>query len=167
MPRLPRMSILLLIAWLLPSPALRAQQPAPTAAPDQPTAKDVVKAVEKPEPPKPTTDPIERIKEEGLKRSQVMQTLSYLTDVIGPRLTGSPNLRRANAWTRDQLTKWGLQNAHLEEWGPFGRGWMLKSFHAEVVEPQSIPLLAIPLAWSPAVDVPLADVVLLDAKDEA
>ena len=59
-------------------------------------------------------DPIVRIREEGLTRSHVLETLSYLSDVIGPRLTGSPNLKRANEWTRDQLTKWGLQNAHLE-----------------------------------------------------
>src|SRR5438552_1537125 len=65
---------------------------------------------------------VERIRDEGLNHSQAMQTLSYLTDVIGPRLTGSPNLKRANEWTRDRLAKWGLKNAHLEEWGPFGRG---------------------------------------------
>ena len=53
-------------------------------------------------------DPIQRIKDEGMKRSQVMQTLSYLSDVIGPRLTASPGMKRANEWTRDQLTKWGL-----------------------------------------------------------
>src|SRR5262245_39969275 len=69
---------------------------------------------------------IERIRDEGLNHSQAMQTLSYLTDVIGPRLTGSPNLRRANEWTREKLSGWGLENAHLEEWGPFGRGWSLK-----------------------------------------
>ena len=77
-------------------------------------------------------DPIARIKDEGLNRSQVMQTLSYLSDVIGPRLTASPGMKRANDWTRDQLTKWGLQNAHLESWGPFGRGWTLKKFSAQV-----------------------------------
>jgi len=96
-----------------------------------------------------------------------METLSYLTDVIGPRLTGSPNMKRANDWTRDQLSKWGLQNAHLESWGPFGRGWALKSFFAEVVEPQAIPLIAYPKAWSPAANIPLGDVVYFDAKDEA
>src|SRR5258708_3116290 len=56
---------------------------------------------------------IARIKDEGLNRSEVMKTLSYLTDVIGPRLTGSPNLKRANEWTKDRLTSWGLTNAHL------------------------------------------------------
>src|SRR5207253_3663596 len=76
-------------------------------------------------------DPIARIKEEGMKRSQVMQTLEYLTDVIGPRLTGSPQMMRANEWTRDKLKSWGLENAQLEAWGPFGRGWTLKRFSAQ------------------------------------
>src|SRR5947199_5116295 len=140
-----------------------------------------------------STDPIERIKDEGMNRSQVMQTLSYLSEVIGPRLTASPAAKRANEWTRDTLTKWGLQNAHLESWGPFGRGWTLKHFSAQVVEPQDIPLIAYPKAWSPGVKimpeatsapvsrgktktalapaqpstVVTADVVYLDAKNEA
>ena len=71
---------------------------------------------------------VARIRDEGMNRSQVMQTLSYLSDVIGPRLTGSPNLRRANQWTRQTMASWGLANAHLEKWGPFGRGWSLKRF---------------------------------------
>ena len=113
-------------------------------------------------------DPIQRIKDEGMKRSQVMQTLSYLSDVIGPRLTASPGMKRANEWTRDQLTKWGLQNAHLEPWGPFGRGWTLKKFSAQVTEPLAIPLIAYPKAWSPGLASPLtADVVYFDAKTEA
>jgi carboxypeptidase Q len=145
--RFPAVITLTIITLIAASSAL-AQQPTPSPSLDP-------------------NDPIVRIREEGLKRSQVMQTLSYLTDVIGPRLTGSPNTKRANEWTRDHLAKWGLQNAHLEEWGPFGRGWVLRSFSAEVIEPQSIPLVAFPLAWSPAVNVPLAAVVYLDVKDEA
>ena len=113
-------------------------------------------------------DPIVRIKDEGMNRSQVMETLSYLSDVIGARLTASPNMKRSNEWTRDQLTKWGLQNAHLEPWGPFGRGWSLKRFSAQVTEPQDIPLIAYPKAWSPATSGPVTgDVVYLDAKTEA
>src|SRR3954471_14419271 len=92
---------------------------------------------------------VARIKEEGLNHSEVMKTLSYLSDVIGPRLTGSPNLKRANEWTKQKLSGWGLTNAHLEAWGPFGRGWSLKSFAAEVIEPQTIPLIGQPNAWSP------------------
>lgn len=114
------------------------------------------------------SDPVARIRDEGLNRSQVMQTLSYLTDVIGPRLTGSPNLKRANEWTRGRLEGWGLQDAHLEPWGPFGRGWSLERFSAQVIEPQAIPLIAYPKAWSPGTSGPIeAEVVYLDAKDVA
>jgi hypothetical protein len=119
-------------------------------------------------PARDPNDPIEKIKDEGLNRSQVMATLSYLSDVIGPRLTASPNMKRANEWTRDQLTKWGLQNGHLEPWGPFGRGWSLKRFSAQVTDPQAIPLIAYPKAWSPGFDAPLnAEVVYVDARTEA
>lgn len=121
-----------------------------------------------PQPAKNSNDPIERIKDEGMNRSQVMQTLSYLTDVIGPRLTASPGLKRANEWTRDKMKEWGLENAHLEAWGPFGRGWSLKSFSAEIISPLGIPLIAYPKAWSLPTNGPLtADVVYVDAKDEA
>src|SRR6201988_767484 len=117
--------VLLLIFIASPATLLAQQAQAPAPAPDP-------------------NDPIQRIKDEGMNRSQVMQTLSYLSDVIGPRLTASPGMKRATDWTRDQLTKWGLQNAHLEAWGPFGRVWSLKRFSAQVVEPQTIPLIAYP-----------------------
>src|SRR5258705_2049290 len=84
-----------------------------------------------------TNDAIARIIEEGMNHSQAMTNLSYLCDVIGPRLTGSLNLKRANEWTRDKLASWGLTNAHHEAWGPFGRGWMLQKFSAQLVEPQA------------------------------
>ena len=115
-----------------------------------------------------SNDPIAKIRDEGLNRSQVMQTLSYLSDVIGPRLTASPNMMRACEWTRDTMAKWGLQNAHIEPWGPFGRGWTLKRFSAQVTDPQDFPLIAYPKAWSPGTNGPItADVVYFDAKDEA
>jgi carboxypeptidase Q len=120
------------------------------------------------QPQQPPEDPvIARIKDEGMNHSQVMQTLSYLSDVIGPRLTASPNMKRACEWTRDTMTKWGMQNAHLEAWGPFGRGWTLKRFSAQVTDPQDFPLIAYPKAWSPGTNGPLnAEVVYFDAKDE-
>ncbi len=102
-----------------------------------------------------TNDVIARIRDEGMNHSRVMETLSTLSDVIGPRLTGSPNLKRANEWTRDELQRFGLTNAHLEAWGPFGRGWSLKRFSAQVVEPQTIPVIGYPNAWSPGFDRPL------------
>jgi carboxypeptidase Q len=121
---------------------------------------------QQPTPTPDPNDPIVRIKDEGLNRSQVMETLGYLSDVIGPRLTGSSNMKRANEWTRDQMSKWGLQNAHLESWGPFGREWLLKDFSAEVILPQTIPLIAYPKAWSQSINLTNGDVVYVDAKDE-
>jgi hypothetical protein len=111
---------------------------------------------------------IDRIREEGTKNSQVMQTLSYLTDVIGPRLTNSPGMKRANEWTRDQMAKWGMQNARLESFGPWGRGWSLRSFNAQVVAPQSFPVIAYPKAWTTSTrGAVTADVVIFNARTEA
>ena len=113
---------------------------------------------------------IARIRDEGLNRSQVMKTLSYLTDVIGPRLTASPGLKRANEWTRDTMTGWGMRNGRLEAWGPFGRGWTLKRFSAQVVAPQTFPLIAYPKAWSPGTPrggTVTGPVVYVDAENAA
>ena len=96
-----------------------------------------------------------RIRDEGFARSQVMETLAQLTDVMGPRLTGSPGLRKANEWTRDQLASWGLAGAHLESWGPFGRGWSFDDVHLRVLAPVPGPLVAYPKAWTPGTDGPV------------
>ncbi len=170
MPR--RVPIAFALAFLASSgsgPPSEAQQPPtpPTAA--EPSAREAVKEAARPGPAKPPTDPIERIKDEALNRSQVMATLSYLTDVIGPRLTASPGMKRANEWTRDRLAGWGLADAHLEKWGTFGKGWSLKKFAIQVVEPQCIPLIAFPKAWSPGFQQPVVGPVFdLDSvKTEA
>src|SRR5712671_6800209 len=146
-------------------PALLTAQPPDPDAATPPEAASTNRAAGIRRTQRNTNDPIARIRNEGMNHSQVMQTLSYLSDVIGPRLTGSPNLKRANEWTRDKLTSWGLTNAHLESWGPFGRGWSLKRFSAQVIEPQAIPLIAYPNAWTPGFSEPLvADVVYFNVK---
>jgi carboxypeptidase Q len=162
-----RNTVLVLLFVFLISPLTTfAQQPSPSPS-SGPTTQPAAQPQPSTTPAKDPNDPIERIKDEGLNRSQVMQTLGYLSDVIGPRLTASPGMKRSNEWTRDQLMKWGLQNAHLEAWGPFGRGWSLKRFSAQVTEPLDIPLIAYPKAWSPATDGRInAQVVYVDAKDE-
>jgi carboxypeptidase Q len=151
-----------------PAPAVVAESadgPGVETAPSQ--SPEAAPATPATGPTKIPADAIARIREEGLNHSQVMETLSYLSDVIGPRLTGSPNLKRANEWTRDKLASWGLANAHMEAWGPFGRGWSLKRFSAQVVEPQDIPLIAFPKAWSPGFEKPItADVIYIEAKTE-
>ena len=101
-----------------------------------------------------TSEPIDEeantsIRKHGLENSQVMDILSWICDVHGPRLTGSPNLRRAQDWALATFRKWGLKNAHLEEWGPFGRGWRLDHFSMEVVGENPWPIHAWPKAWSP------------------
>lgn len=93
---------------------------------------------------------VAKIKDEGMNRSQVMETISDMTDVYGPRLTGSPQLKAASEWARSRLAEWGLSDAHLEPWGPFGRGWSLEGFTANMLEPSFTPLIAYPKAWSPS-----------------
>ncbi len=93
---------------------------------------------------------VKKIREEGLERSKVMESISYLTDVYGPRLTGSPLTRIAGEWTKDKLAEWGLENSHLESWGPFGRGWTLEGSTVNLVEPHFSSLIAYPKAWTPS-----------------
>src|SRR5947209_2329903 len=92
---------------------------------------------------------ISRIRYEGFHDSKVMEFASGLMDSIGPRLTGSPNVKRANEWTRDQLTAMGLSNAHLESWGPFGRGWANQYVNVRMTSPDVAPLIAYAEAWTP------------------
>jgi hypothetical protein len=111
---------------------------------------------------------MKKIRAEGMERSQVMETLSWMTDVVGPRLTGSPRMKHANEWTKNKLAEWGLQNARLESWGPFGRGWSLQKFSANVTEPVPFPVIAYPKAWTPGTNGPIAaEVVCFDVKTEA
>ncbi len=100
-----------------------------------------------------------RIRDEGLHHSQVMDTLYHLTDVIGPRLTGSPQLKAANDWTRDQFTRWGLVNAHLEGY-PFGRGWSFSACQVRLVSPRAAVFLAYPKAWTPGTNGPVRGPVI-------
>ncbi len=113
-------------------------------------------------------DAIYRIKEEGLQRSQVMDTAWHLTEVHGPRLTNSPNIRAAAAWTIERLSQWGMADAKLETWGPFGRGWANELFSASVVAPQAFPLIAFPRAWTPGTNGPVSGdaVVVIAARDD-
>jgi carboxypeptidase Q len=113
-------------------------------------------------------DAASRIRDTALNHSQVMEMVGYLTDVTGPRLTGSPNLKRAEEYARNKLQEWGLENAHLEAWGPFGSSWSLEGFTANVVSPRFSPLVAYPKAWSPGTrGLVRGEVVLLDAKTVA
>lgn len=113
-------------------------------------------------------DAANRIRDMALNHSQIMDMVDYLTDVTGPRLTGSPNLKRAQEYARDKLREWGLENARLETWGPFGRGWSLEGLTANMLSPRFSPLIAYPKAWSPGTNgVVRGEVVLFDVKTVA
>jgi carboxypeptidase Q len=113
-------------------------------------------------------DAYNAIREEGLQHSHVMDYAGGLIDGIGPRLTGSPNMAKANAWTRDQLTKMGCVNAHLEDWGEFGMGWQQLNTWVRMTEPDTSVFLAQAVPWSPPTNGPLtAQAISVVIRDEA
>ncbi|BAU52188.1 M28 family metallopeptidase [Mucilaginibacter gotjawali] len=92
---------------------------------------------------------VKKIREEGLNHSKVMETAFYLTDVSGPRLSGSPELKHAQEWAVNQLKSWGLVNAQREPWGKFGKGWEVQKNYAAITLPYYHAIIAIPKAWTP------------------
>lgn len=115
---------------------------------------------------KPGTDSIIKlIRKHGMEKSQVMQFAELMTDVYGPRVTGSPQLERATDWMQKTLKEMGMQQVHLEAWGPFGRGWELKKFAMHADAPTYFPILAYPKVWSPNVGKVSGEVIYLDASD--
>ncbi len=91
---------------------------------------------------------VQRIREEGLHRSQIEDMARWLTEVNGPRLTGSPGMKRANEWTALKLRSWGLENVVVEPWGEFGRGWQSEAYAGRILTPFEQPLHGQPLAWT-------------------
>src|SRR5436305_2294874 len=91
---------------------------------------------------------VHRIKTEAFENSKVMDTLSNLTDLYGPRLTGSPEFDQAAQWAMGRLKGYGVSNVHGEKWGPFGRSWSLESYTLEMTSPRYSHLVAAPPAWS-------------------
>ncbi len=98
---------------------------------------------------------INKIRYEGFHNSKVMEIASGLMEQIGPRLTGSPNMKRANDWTRQQLEEFGLVNAKLEPWSPFGRGWSNEYANVRMMSPDLATMIAYPKAWTPGTDGPV------------
>jgi len=117
-----------------------------------------------------TVDPVivQKIREEGLNHSKVMETAFYLTDVSGPRLSGSPGLKRAENWAVNQLKTWGLANAKLESWGKFGKGWEVQKNYAAITVPYYHAIITIPKAWTPGTNGAIkGDVIVIKADSAA
>src|SRR5258707_1031041 len=110
---------------------------------------------------------VKQIKTEAFDHSKVMETLSYLSDWYGPRLTGSPEFRQAADWAVQRLSEYGLENPHLEKWGQFGRSWTLEQYAVEMLEPRYSLLAASPLAWSAGTNGPVNGVPILVSVSSA
>jgi hypothetical protein len=105
---------------------------------------------------------VNRIKHEAFgPNSKVMETAFYLTDVHGPRLTGSPQIKSAAEWTVKTLNEWGMANTKMETWGPFGRGWSCTRFTAMLKEPEFSPLIGFARPWSPGTEGPVSGQAIL------
>jgi hypothetical protein len=98
---------------------------------------------------------VNKIKSEAFEHSKVMEHLEYLSDAYGPRLTASPEFKEAADWALKRLQDYGLENGHLEKWGPFGRSWTLEKFALEMIQPRYSLLAAAPLAWSNSTNGPV------------
>lgn len=112
-----------------------------------------------------------RIKAEGMQNSQVMELASWITDVHGPRLSGSPNIQKAGEWAAAEMKKWGLQNVALEPWANqtmFPRGWSNDKFYLAAVSPQAFAMTGMSTAWTPGTNgLVKGDAVLITTNDEA
>ncbi len=96
------------------------------------------------------------IKNEGFNNSKVMETLFELTDVNGPRLTGSTGMRNAEKWAKAKFESWGLANANIEQWGGFGKGWEINKSYVAMTAPYYQALIAVPKAWTPGTNGPVS-----------
>jgi hypothetical protein len=108
-----------------------------------------------------------KIRDEGLNHSQAMEIESWIADVYGPRMTGSPGYKQAADWAAKKMTALGFSNVHIERW-PFGKGWQLKKYYAQMTEPQVMPIIGTVRAWTPGTrGVVAGDVVHVVISTEA
>jgi len=161
-PKPPTITLTLLICFALPLAAADKKT--------NPNSSDANKpSYELPQPAKETLDlsMYQQIRYEGLVHSHVMEFASALMDGIGPRLTGSPNLKRANEWTRDQLAAMGCSNAHLEDWGEFGMGWQQLNTWTRMAAPDTAVFITQAAPWSPSSNGAISgQAVWMDVKKE-
>lgn len=137
-----------------------AQHLSPTWAPASTSADSAAQRLEPVD-----LEAVAALREEGLDHSQVMDTLWHLTDLYGPRLTNSPQQRKAADWASGKLAEWGLQQVALEPWGEFGLGWSFERCVVELNEPIYMSMIAVPKAWTSGLSAPVSGVpVLIEAS---
>jgi hypothetical protein len=109
-----------------------------------------------------------KIREEGLNHSRVMEVVFNLTDVNGPRLMQSPGYFKAANWAKGQLSSWGLENAKLEGWGYWGKGWELEKYYLAMTSPYYKPIVGFPKTFSSGTNGPMhAEVILISVQDSS
>ena len=112
-------------------------------------------------------DALNKIKEEGLKNSKMEEIAFYLTDYSGPRLTNSPGLKTASEWAVAKMQEWGMENAKIEPWGEFGKGWHVEKSYVAMTKPYYMPFIAVPKAWTNGTNgLVKGEVVVIDIKSE-
>ena len=108
-----------------------------------------------------------QIRDEGLNRSQAMDVVSWLADVYGPRMAGSPSYKQAADWAAKRMAQLGFSNIHTEKWA-FGKGWQINKFYASMTEPQVMPIIGTVRAWTRGTNGPVAaDVLQVVISSEA
>ena len=108
-----------------------------------------------------------RIKQEALTRSQAMDHVGWLSDVYGPRVTGTPNYARAAEWAMKRMNEWGLANVREERFA-FGQGWRVERFSAHIIAPEPQPIIGYPRTFSPSTSGAISgDVVRVDIRTDA
>lgn len=111
---------------------------------------------------------MQKIRTEGLQNSKVMDIAFNLTDKSGNRLANSEGYARAANFAKETLSEWGVQNAHLEAWGEFGKGWDLEKMYLAITAPYYKPLIAWPKTWTAGTKgLKKAGIIVVDAKDSA
>jgi len=111
---------------------------------------------------------VSKFRKEELKNPKVMEILSMLTDMNGPRLTNSPGYKNAAQYAKSALESWGVADVHFDSWGPFGRGWYVEKFNMQVTAPVFFPVIGYPKAWSPGIKgTHKTEAVYLNVKTEA
>jgi carboxypeptidase Q len=109
-----------------------------------------------------------KIKQEGFNNSKVRENSQVLTDFIGPRLSGSTNIKRSHQWLKNKLEEYGLENIQIEPWGEFGKGWETEKSYVAMTVPYYQPLIATPKAWTPGTNGPVeSEVILLKIKSDS
>src|SRR4030088_669027 len=111
---------------------------------------------------------LEKIRDEGMNHSQVMDIVFNLTDANGPRLMQSPGYFKAANWAKTKLSSWGLVNANLEPWGNWGKGWELEKYYLAMTAPYYKPIIGFPKTFSiGTTGLQRAELILIEARDSA